>query len=202
MPRAAVCRILLIVCVACAAGEPAQAAKKSRTPVTSNIKQIRISPQELRIRVRALIRPTLGSIEQAADSMLRDTSDPLARRGIVRLKIETTTTLLSAMLRTDPVLALADAWGYVLQVQALLGTAEAKGLYGEFAGRASEAMKEIEEELRSFAGGLQEDFPAGPFEEKVREWAEKHPIEGALYRRTPVDSAVAKALATASGGGA
>jgi hypothetical protein len=69
--------------------------------------------------VRALIRPTLGAIEESADRMIAETSDPVVRRGALLLKIEMSTTMLAAMLRSDPVLALADAWGSVRQVDQL-----------------------------------------------------------------------------------
>ena len=111
MRRAAASLALFAAACVLAGGDPALAAK-SRTPVTSSIKKLQVSPQELRIRVRALIRPTLGIVEEAADRDLRETTDPVIRRGAILWKIETTTTLLSAMLRNDPVLALADAWGY------------------------------------------------------------------------------------------
>lgn len=182
--------------------DPAHAAKQSSTPVTSSIKRLQMSPQELRIRVRALIRPTLGIVEQAGDRILFATSDPVVRRGALIWKIETTTTFLSALLRNDPILALADAWGYTLQVKALIGRADMTSKYGAFAPKASEAMAEIETELRSFAGSLQEGLTADVYEAEVREWADQHPIEGALYRRPSMDGAVASLLAKSSGGGA
>src|SRR5215470_8722138 len=100
------------------------AQSKSASPLPSNVKKLEMSPQELRIRVRALIRPTLGIIEQSTDRIVAGSSDPAVRRGGLVLKIETTTTMLAAMLRSDPVLALADAWGYVLQVEDLLKSPE------------------------------------------------------------------------------
>ncbi len=72
---------------------------KSRTPVTSIVKGLEMSPQELRVRVRALVRPTLGIIEEKADLIIANTSDPVVRRGAITLKIEMTTTILAAMFR-------------------------------------------------------------------------------------------------------
>lgn len=100
---------------------------KSRAPFTSSIKNFDMSPKELRIRVRALIRPTLGIIEERADRIMAEASDPLVRRGVLVLKIEMSATLLAAMLRSDPVLAFGDTWGYVLQVEDLLKRPEMGG---------------------------------------------------------------------------
>ncbi len=201
MRRAAALLALFAAACVCAGGDPTWAAK-SRTPVTSNAKKLRMSPQELRIRVRALIRPTLGIVEEAADRSLRETTDPTVRRGTVVWKIETTTTLLSAMLRNDPVLALADAWGYAFQVESLLARPEVAAKYGKHAPDSSAAMALIRTKFRDFAGSLQADLTGEHFEATIRQWAERNPIEGALHRRPSIDSAVADILATAGGGGA
>jgi len=177
------------------------AKNKSRTPVTAEIKNLEASPQELRIRVRALVRPTLGIIEESADQILRSTSDPVARRAVLVWKIEATTTILSAMLRTDPVLALADAWGYVFQIQDLLALPEMQAKYGDLLPRAPEALAHIDKQFREFVTELLSEAAAESFASRVRVWAERHPIEGALYRRPSMDSAVAATLATSSGGG-
>lgn len=201
MSRAAVLLTLFAAACVCAGGDPAWAAK-SRTPVTSNAKKLRMSPQELRIRVRALIRPTLGIVEEAADRGLRETTDPTVRRGTVVWKIEATTTLLSAMLRNDPVLALADAWGYAFQVESLLARPEVAARYGKNAPDASAAMALIRAEFRAFAASVQDDATGESFEAKIRQWAERNPIEGALYRRSSMDSEFAEVLAKSEGGGA
>ena len=193
--------LLAAVCMGVGVG-PAWAAKP-RTPVTSSAKNLEISPQELRIRVRALIRPTLGTVEEAADRIIiLETSDPVVRRGALVWKIETTTTLLSALLRNDPLLALADAWGYVLQVETLLERADVKAKYGAFTPEAAGALAEVEAQFRSFLASDQVDFGDQSFEATVRQWADRHPIEGALYRRPSMDSAVADLLASSAGGGA
>jgi hypothetical protein len=195
MRRAAASLALLATACVLAGSAPFWAAK-SRTPVTSSIKKLQVSPQELRIRVRALIRPTLGIVEETADRGLRETADPTVRRGTVVWKIETTTTLLSAMLRSDPVLALADAWGYAFQVESLLARPEIAARFGKSAPDASAAMARIRASFRAFAGSVQDEATAESFEAKIRQWADRNPIEGALYRRPSVDSAFADVLAT------
>ena len=69
-------------------------------PLPSSVKGIKMSPQELRIRIRAPIRPILGTIEEGADRIIAETSDPVVRRGALVMKIEMSTTILSAMLRS------------------------------------------------------------------------------------------------------
>jgi len=201
MRRTVVSLALVAAAWVCAGGSPASAAK-SRTPVTSSVKQLRMSPQELCIRGRALIRPTLRIVEKTADRILRETTDPALRRGTLTWKIETTTTLLSAMLRQDPLLALADAWGYTFQVESLLARPEAAARYGKHAPDAAAAMALIQAKFRDFTKSLQAEITGEKFEATVRQWADRNPVEGALYRRPSMDSAVADVLAISGGGGA
>jgi hypothetical protein len=192
---------LIVLGALLAAVDNVPAASKSHTPVTSSIKKLKMSPEELRIRVRALIRPTLGTIEESADRIIAEATDPKGRRNALLAKIEMTSTLLAAMLRTDPVLALADAWGYVIQVEALESRPSIQASFGASLPVATGAVTAIEKQFRDFAGSLQDDLPGEVFEATVRTWANEHPIEGALYKRPSMDSAVAASLAAASKGG-
>ncbi len=193
--------IVAVVALSVYPGTDLFAESKSRAPVTSGIKGLGTSPQELRIRVRALIRPTLGIIEERVDRTMADTSDPTIRRGLLVLKIEMTSTMLVALLRNDPVLALVDAWGYVLQVENLLKRPEVRAKYGLSASMDPEPFALIEGQFRSLIASVQ----AGPSVEKltaeVRTWADSHPIEGEIYRRPSLDSAVAKMLASSGDSG-
>jgi hypothetical protein len=197
-------RGILVACLIGASAAPlaALAARKSTTPVASSLKKLKVSPQELRIRVRALIRPTLGIVEEAADQTLETTADPLVRRGILRWKIEMTTTLLSAMLRRDPVLAIADSWAYAVQVRAFLASPPAAARFGESAPEIIRALTTIESELRDFCVEVQPGPGPSGLEQRIYEWAERNPIEGSIYRRPPIDASVATALATSFSGGA
>lgn len=174
---------------------------KSRTPVTSIIKGLEMSPQELRVRIRALVRPTLGIIEENADMIIANTSDPVVRRGAITLKIEMTTTILAAMFRDDPVLALADSWGYVLQVRNALAQPWFETRYGQSARKASEALALVENQFRDFVANVQGGRFAESFASTVRKWADDHPIEGSLYRRPSIDSAAAELLASSGASG-
>lgn len=189
-----------LICVL-APGDPAFA-DKSRTPVTSSVKNLGMSPQELRIRVRALIRPTLGIVEETADRVLREGLEPQARRSALVWKVETTTTLLSALLRNDPIVALADAWGYAFQVERFLEDPEVAARYGALAPKATEAMTQIRASFGGFIATLPPELPREAFENNLRGWAEKNPIVGFLYRRPSMDSALAGILAESKGRGA
>jgi hypothetical protein len=84
----------------------------------------------------------------------------------------------------------------VLQVEDGLMLPELQAKYGQSADRAFEALVLVERQFHDFVASVQ----AGPFAESlasaVRRWADRHPIEGALYRRPSVDSAVAELLAS------
>lgn len=112
MGRVAFLFVLHCVTLACAGLGSSSGA--SRTPITSSATRLEMSPEELRIWVRALIRPAVGIIEESADRIRAEATDPAMRRRLLVWKVEATTTLMAALLRPDPLLALADAWGYTM----------------------------------------------------------------------------------------
>jgi hypothetical protein len=199
MRRIAVTLVLVTIACTCWRGN-LLAASKSRTPVTKSIKTLKVSPEELRIRVRSLIRPTLGILEESADRILAKATDPKLRRAVLVWKIETTTTLLAAMLRPDPILALADSWGYTLQLETVLKRPSAREGPGEFLPILMGTLENLQAEFREFAGGIEGDLSCDRMEAKIRQWAAEHPIEGQLYRRPSMDPAVADLLANSGGG--
>jgi hypothetical protein len=193
---------LAVVAVLCACASDSSRAAKSKTPLTSTIENLGMSPQELRIRVRALIRPTLGILEETGDISAQDVDVAEAQRATLHWRIETTTTLLSAMLRNDPLLALSDAWGYAFQVESFLATPEAVAKYGTLAPKGAAAMEQIRGSFFDFARVLPADLSSEVLEARLRTWAERNPIEGHLYRRPSIDSAFAGILATKGKSGA
>lgn len=193
--------ILIALAVVATATVDVQAASRTRTPVTSSVKNLKMSPEELRIRVRALIRPILGTVEENANRIIAAETDPQGRRNALMAKIEMTSTLLGALLRTDPLLALADAWGYVIQVEALESRPSIQASFGSTLPIATGGVIALENQFRDFVGSLQDNLSAEAFEATVRTWANEHPIEGALYRRPSMDGSVAALLAGAHKGG-
>ena len=69
------------------ASTTAGATKKQQQSFLENPEGIRISRAELRVRVRALALPFSGIIEEAADSIIVETTDPEVRRVVLRWKI-------------------------------------------------------------------------------------------------------------------
>jgi hypothetical protein len=205
-PRAAVRLVaipLLMIVMAFLAPRSLMGSDESyKSPIASGNKELKMSPQELRIRVRAMIRPVLGSIEESADQIIVNTSDPGVRRGLLVAKIEMTTTMLSTLLRSDPVVALADAWGYAYQIEAFLKRPDIKSKWGQSAVRASAVIRHIDGMFRDFVASTQSAETANTFAANVRKWADQTPIEGELYRRISMDSEVAEALGRARSGGA
>ncbi len=182
----------------CARSQGAQ----GRTPVTASATKLQMSPQELRIRVRAQIRPVLGMIEEGVDDALADVTAPDTRSIGLKLKIEATSTLLSAMLRNDPLLALADAWGYVIQLEDFVGRPGKPEQYGQAAVDFAVTLNDVDRFLFAFADGVQGDLSAAGLEATLRKWAAEHPIEGSFRRRPSMDEAVADLFAVpASRGG-
>jgi hypothetical protein len=194
MRRLAVVSFLAALVVSFGGCFPARDAR-DRSPVTAGATNLRMSSGEMRIRVRSQIRPVLGLLEEGVDGILADRPGAEIRRLALIVKIEATSTLLTALLREDPLLALADAWGYVMQLQDYAARPETLERHGEFAVAAGAIADRIDRHLFAFANGIQEDLPADEFERTLREWAAENPIEGSVRRRPSMDEAVADVLA-------
>jgi hypothetical protein len=191
--------VLLLLCHACAS--LGSGAAPARTAVTAEATRLEMSPEELRIRVRALIRPAVGIVEESADRMLRKSTDPEMRRMLLVWKVEATTTLMAALLRPDPLLALADAWGYALQMEAMSERADVRQMLGESQPQIVASRGKLASFFRDFARTVPVGIDAEAFETAVRAWARENPIEGELYRRPSMDSAAAALLAGPRGQG-
>jgi hypothetical protein len=73
--------LAVLAIMSCLPATDLLAKSTSCTPVTSTVKGLEMSPEELRVRVRALVRPMLGIIEENTDRIIVETSDPVVRRG-------------------------------------------------------------------------------------------------------------------------
>ncbi len=200
MRQPVVLPILLLVCSSCSF--LGSGAAPTRTAVTSSAERLEMSPEELRIRVRALIRPAVGIVEESADRMLREATDPELRRMLLVWKVEATTTLMAALLRPDPLLALADAWGYALQMEAMTDRADVRRVLDESLPHVVVSREELTSLFRDFARTVPAGFDVDRLETSVRAWARDNPVEGELYRRPSMDSAAASLLAGARSQGA
>jgi hypothetical protein len=76
-----------------------------------------VSAEELRVRVRTLVLPFSGIIEEAADEIAAIGPDPEYRLTALRIKTNAIPAVQSTLLDPDPLVALIDTWALIAQMR-------------------------------------------------------------------------------------
>jgi len=167
-------------CTTVQQGGPQQTALMAATKTEVTARTVRALDDVLAISVP-------GTIETAANSVLRETSDPATRRRALRWKIEVIPAFYQALFYADPLAALLDAWALSIQLEQLLETSAAKEELGAVQPNALAAARRIQQQIATGAKDLAKS-PEG-FERArstVERWAQAHPIAGPLSSRPSI----------------
>jgi hypothetical protein len=79
-------------------------------PTVHAQKDVAVTANQLRLRMRSLVGPMSGEIEQAADRIIAGTTDDAVKRAALRWKIEGVPALRKALFEPDPYSAVMDTW--------------------------------------------------------------------------------------------
>jgi hypothetical protein len=172
----------------------ANAAKKEEG-FFKNPDGIEISKAELRIRVRSLAIPFSGIIEDAADGIIADTTDPEIRKLALLWKINGIPAMQAALFQAKPLAALLDAWALTIQTSNSLQSGPASNLPDEVKARAMKAITMMESEILGIANLLGPSDAVGELRADVETWARNHPITTSQTTRTPTSGELARLTA-------
>ncbi len=172
----------------------ANAAKKEEG-FFKNPDGIEISKAELRIRVRSLAIPFSGIIEDAADGIIADTTDPEIRKLALLWKINGIPAMQAALFQAKPLAALLDAWALTIQTSNSLQSGPASNLPDEVKARAMKAVTMMESEILGIANLLGPSDAVGELRADVETWARNHPITTSQTTRTPTSGELARLTA-------
>ncbi|MCI0571913.1 MAG: chemotaxis protein [Myxococcaceae bacterium] len=167
---------LLVLCAACAITPP-------RSELFREVGRSDMTPEELRIRVRALAPRFSGLMESVANDVADRSHDPRIRLEMTRFKTDAIPIMQAALFQPDPVAALVDAWALLAQLkQALM---RVKGLEDEALRQlALQRFQEMEGEVESVwreLSGSEEDVAAT--RQRVEQWAQENPLTGTVSAR-------------------
>ncbi len=134
-------------------------------------------------------------IEQAADSIMAVTADPVIRRNALLWKISAIPLVQEAALRTDPVIAAADLYSFTIQLSDYLGTGSGSHVFGVEQPIAVAAAADAERAAKGLVDGSVKDGELSPQSDSyLRRWATAHPMQGPALRRASLLSSDWKAL--------
>jgi hypothetical protein len=177
------------------ASTTAGATKKQQQSFLENPEGIRISRAELRVRVRALALPFSGIIEEAADSIIVETTDPEVRRVVLRWKINGIPSMQAALFQARPLAALLDAWALTIQTRESVESGPASELSDKSEAIILQALNQMEMELVAIAKLLGPTEVVEELRSDVEAWAAANPIDASLATRNPTTGELARLTA-------
>jgi hypothetical protein len=157
----------------------------------------KMSAIEMRQRVDAMVPPFLAFVEQTADRIRAETSDPEIRRRALRLKIDMVPLIYRAAFQADPLAAALDIWLLSYQMEDCLEAGTGPCNFGPLQPLAREAARRLREafdQLFQQTSLNREALDRG--RELVRETASRHPLEeeGSIRLRHTITEELAEAM--------
>ncbi len=161
-----------------------------------------LSDNQIRLRMRSLVGPMSGEIERAADQIIAGTSDPAVKRAAIELKIEAVPALREALFEPDPINAAIDTWVLLRQLVGYFESGPGRTALGGSAAIALEAVRRMEREFATMAGGMTVSGDVSQVEAYVVQFAADHPIRYAIRdRETSLSRASERNLGTSFSAG-
>ena len=155
-----------------------------------------ITKAELRIRVRSLALPFSGIIEEAADSVIAETTDPEVRKLALLWKINGIPSMQAALFQSNPLAALLDAWALNIQTRNSVESGlNSEILPDNIKSIALQALNKMGIEITGIARLLGPAEAVDELRQDVEAWAEAHPIDRSQATRTPTSGELARLTA-------
>ena len=159
-------------------------------PGAHAMKDINLTLNQIRLRMRALVGPLCGEIEQAADRIAAGTTNRAVQRAALEWKIEAVPAMRGALFQPDPLTALVDSWALCNQMADYFENGAGKTGLGDSSPIAVATCRRLEETLAQVAGTITASGDASETRVYVRQWAADHPIKHSIAGRESVLSRV------------
>jgi ElaB/YqjD/DUF883 family membrane-anchored ribosome-binding protein len=172
--------VLCVGLVGCTATE-SRRAKDKETPIRSE--DVRVNAEQLRLRMRSLVGPMCGQIEQSADSIMSETSDSNLELAALKWKMDAVPTMRAALFLPDPYMAAFDTGVLCVQMIAYFETGPGKEALGPASAKAAADCRRMAEQYYQViaSGTASGDISRG--RQLVEQWAAEHPIRYSISGR-------------------
>ena len=108
---------------------------------------IAVTQNQVRLRMRALVDPMCGEIEQAADAIIAGTTNRAVQQAVLRWKIEGVPAVRKALFQPDPFTAVSDTWVLFYQMADYFETGRGQEALGPASTQAAATCRRLEEEF-------------------------------------------------------
>ena len=153
--------------------------------------KVTVNANQARLKMRSLVGPMCGEIEQTADQIAAQTADPAVRRAAIRWKIEAVPTLSAALFQPEPMTAVLDTWVFFNQMADFFETGVGKKQLGDSAPVAVATCRRLEQEIADVFAAMTESGDVSRVRAFAKSWAAAHPIRYAIPNR---ETALGRAL--------
>ena len=154
-------------------------------------KDVAATYDQVRLRVRSMVGPACGVIEQTADQIIAGTTDAAVQRAALLWKIEGVPALRAALFQPDPYTAQFDSWVLCYQMANFFETGPGKLSLGEASPIAVAACHRLEEEMNRVAASMTISGDVTKGRAFAKKWAGAHPIRHSIaHRETTLSRAV------------
>jgi hypothetical protein len=149
------------------------------------------SYNQVRLRLRALVGPMTGELEQAADQIIAGTTNAAVQRAALVWKMEGVPALRAALFQPDPYTALFDSWVLCNQMADYFDAGPGKTALGESSPTAVAACRRLEEQMNGVASSMSISGDVTKGRAFAKKWAGQHPIRHSIADR---ESTLSRAL--------
>ena len=154
-------------------------------------KDVAATYDQVRLRVRSMVGPACGVIEQAADQIIAGTTNAAVQRAALLWKIEGVPALRAALFQPDPYTAQFDSWVLCYQMANYFEIGPGKLSLGEASPIAVAACHHLEEEMNRVAASMTISGDVTRGRAFAKKWAGAHPIRYSIAdRETTLSRAV------------
>ena len=158
-----------------------------KTEAYKSAKNVKASPSEFSSRNQSLLARYSAEVETAADKIITGSSSPDARRQALVWKAEAIPVMQTSLLNTDPIAAVLDTWAFLFQMTAFMEQSTFQQTMGNSYPIVAETLKNMEAEMERLVESAAPKANLADLRQRVRGWAEAHPIEDSLASRQSAD---------------
>jgi len=144
---------------------------------------ISAKPNQIRLRMRSLVEPFAGEIEQTADAIAAGTSDRSVKRAAIQWKIEGVPAIRGTLFQPDPFIAVFDTWVLTYQMANYFEGGPGRTAMGPAAPRAVDTSLRMEAEVADVAASFTKSHDVSGVRASAKQWATDHPIRYAIRDR-------------------
>src|SRR5262249_39309164 len=134
-------------------------------------KDVAVTPNQLRLRMRSLVGPMCGELEQAADQIIAGTTNDAVKQAALRWKIEGVPAVREALFEPDPFTAVMDTWVLFNQMADYFERGPGKDALGASAVIAVAACRHMEDDFTRVVGSLTISGDVSQVRAFAKQWA-------------------------------